>query len=95
MRLLLEDDISSPAAAGPVACVRCGGLLDRLRQVERLVRYETDVALVTVRGDVCPLCGEVLLTPGMAGLLLDARDVLSRGSAGWAVGCVYDLRRAE
>ena len=79
---------------GPQACARCGGELERLRELDRLVRHNNDVALVKVRADVCSLCGEVLLTPGMAGLLLDARQVLREGRAGWAVGCVYDLRRS-
>jgi len=45
------------------------------------------------RSDVCGLCGEVLLTPGMAGRLLEAAETLRHGRAGWAAGCVYDLRR--
>ena len=50
-------------------------------------------ALVKVRADVCGLCGEVLLAPGMAGRLLEAAETLRHGRAGWAAGCVYDLRR--
>ena len=80
-------------ASGPSGCVRCGGELDRSRQIERIVREGNDVALVAVRADACPLCGEILLNPGMTGLLLDARDTVRQGRAGWATGCVYDLRR--
>jgi YgiT-type zinc finger domain-containing protein len=78
---------------GPSGCGRCGGELERARDVDRLVRHEYDVALVKVRADVCGLCGEVLLTPGMAGRLLEAAETLRHGRAGWAAGCVYDLRR--
>lgn len=87
----LRDEFES--LFGPRACARCGGELERSTELDRLVRHGNDVALVKVRGDVCSLCGEVLLIPGMAGLLLDARELLRKGRPGWAVGCVYDLRR--
>jgi YgiT-type zinc finger domain-containing protein len=89
----LAESEAGIGAAGPRGCVRCGGGLERGRQIERLVRQGNDVAVVTVRADLCPLCGEELLAPGMVGLLLDARDVMRQGRAGWALGCVYDLRR--
>ena len=78
---------------GPTGCGRCGGELERAREVDRLVRHEYDVALVKVRADVCGLCGEVLLTPGMAGRLLEARETLRQGAPAGRPGCVYDLRR--
>ena len=87
----LNDE--APGPSGPVGCVRCGAELDYSREIDRLVREGNDVGIVRVRADVCPLCGEVLLNPGMPGLLLDARDTLRQGRAGWATGCVYDLRR--
>jgi YgiT-type zinc finger domain-containing protein len=80
---------------GTRACARCGGELERGQELDRLVRHGNDVALVRVRADVCSLCGEVLLNPGMTGVLMDARDVLRQGRAGWAAGCVYDLRRGS
>jgi Zn-finger nucleic acid-binding protein len=89
---MLQDELAG--AFGPRACARCGGELDRGRELDRLVRHADDVALVKVRADVCALCGEVLLNPGMTGLLIEARDVLEQRRAGWAVGCVYDLRRS-
>jgi YgiT-type zinc finger domain-containing protein len=90
-RLRLEE--RGDALGGTPSCVRCGGALERARRIERLVREGDHAALVEVRADLCPLCGEMLLAPGMAGLLLDARDTLRAGRAGWAIGCVYDLRR--
>jgi hypothetical protein len=89
----LKDE--APRAAGPRTCVRCGGALDRSREIDRLVREGNDVGIVRVRADSCALCGEILLNPGMAGVLLDARDLLRQARAGWAVGCVYDLRRGS
>jgi YgiT-type zinc finger domain-containing protein len=93
MTTRLEERDAGLGASGTSACVRCGGGLERSRQIDRLVREGNDVALVVVRADLCPLCGEQLLNPGMVGLLLEARDVLRQGRAGWAKGCVYDLRR--
>jgi YgiT-type zinc finger domain-containing protein len=93
MTARFEERDAGLGASGPGACVRCGGGLERSRQIDRLVREGNDVALVVVRADLCPLCGEQLLNPGMVGLLLEARDVLRQGRAGWALGCVYDLRR--
>jgi YgiT-type zinc finger domain-containing protein len=59
-------------------CPRCGGELDRARDVVRDVREGNDVALVTVRADVCPRCAEVLLHPGVSCgvcmMCLDGRD---------------------
>jgi YgiT-type zinc finger domain-containing protein len=66
---LAEPDDDAMGASGPSGCVRCGGELDRSRQVDRLVREGNDVAVVAVRADACPLCGEILLNPGMTGLL--------------------------
>ncbi len=79
-------------AQGPTACPRCGGELDRDRQVERSVREGTDVALVNVVADVCSRCGETLLHPGMVELLAHTREVLRNGSASPAVGRVFDFR---
>jgi YgiT-type zinc finger domain-containing protein len=93
VRARLEESDAGLGPSGTSACVRCGGGLDRSREIERLVREGDDVALVVVRADVCPLCGEQLLNPGMVGLLLEARDTMRQGRAGWAKGCVYDLRR--
>ena len=93
MSVRLAESDAGLGASGPTGCVRCGGGLERGRQIERLVREGNDVAIVAVRADLCPLCGEQLLNPGMVGLLLEARDTLRQGRAGWARGCVYDLRR--
>ena len=93
VQVRLADQDDALGASGPSDCVRCGGELDRARQIDRLVREGNDVARVAVRADACPLCGEVLLNPGMTGLLLDARDTVRQGRAGWATGSVYDLRR--
>ena len=89
--LAFHDELAG--VFGPRGCARCGGELDRGRELDRLVRHGNDVAVVKVRADVCPLCGDVLLNPGMVGVLLEARDILRQGRAGWAAGCVYDLRR--
>ena len=77
---------------GPGVCPRCGGDLDRGREIERSVREGNDVAFVTVKADICLRCGEVLLYPGMVELLSRARDLLREGSAAPAVGRVFDLR---
>ena len=77
---------------GPTACPRCGGDLDYGRQVERSVREGNDVALVTVKADVCLRCGEILLHPGMVDALARARELLRKGPNTPAVGRVFDLR---
>jgi len=73
-------------------CPRCGGDLDRGRYVERSVREENDVAMVTVQADICRRCGETFLYPGMVDLLSRTRDLLRAGEAAPAVGRVFDLR---
>lgn len=80
---------------GPSRCPRCGGELERDRDVERHVREGNDVAIVTVRVDSCLRCGEVLLHPGMVERLAKAREVLRHGPPRPAVGHVYDLRPDE
>jgi YgiT-type zinc finger domain-containing protein len=77
---------------GPKVCPRCGGDLALGHQVERNVREGNDVALVTVRADVCLRCGETFLYPGMVDLLFRTRALLRAGSAAPAIGRVFDLR---
>jgi len=60
--------------------------------MERSVREGNDVALVTVKADVCLRCGELLLHPGMADVLSRARELLREGPTSAAVGRVFDLR---
>jgi hypothetical protein len=74
-------------------CTHCGGELEYDRELERYVRVGNDVALVTVRADVCHRCGEVLLHPGMIEKMDQAEDLLRAHAAGKAVGQVYDLRK--
>jgi YgiT-type zinc finger domain-containing protein len=77
---------------GPSVCPKCGGELDRGRYIERSVREGNDVALVTVKADICRRCGEVYLYPGMVDLLSRTRDLIRAGAAAPAVGRVFDLR---
>ena len=75
-------------------CPLCAGSVEPDRDVERIVREGDDVAVVRVRADVCGDCGEMLLHPGMADRLIEAKAALRRGVPTGAVviGRVYDLR---
>lgn len=77
---------------GPTRCHRCGGDLDHDREVEQSVREGGDVAIVSVRADVCQRCGEVLLHPGMVDRMAEAKQALRRGTSAPQVGRVFDLR---
>ena len=77
---------------GPSNCPRCGGELERQREIVRPVRHESDVALVTVVADVCTRCGENLYHPGMVDRMTAAKRNLEAGSSAPAVGHVYDMR---
>lgn len=72
----------------PTDCFRCGGELEQDQQLERPVRAGNDVAIVKVTADVCSKCGEVLLHPGMANRLLQAKRRLESGPSAPAVGQV-------
>ena len=60
---------------GPSVCPRCGGEIDYGLYVERNVREGNDVALVTLKADICRRCGEVYLYPGMVDLLSRTRGL--------------------
>ncbi|MCC6810666.1 MAG: YgiT-type zinc finger protein [Deltaproteobacteria bacterium] len=73
-------------------CPRCRGSLADDRDVERLVRQGNDVAIVTVRADVCTQCGELLLHPGMADRLVLAARELREDKTAPVLGRVFDFR---
>lgn len=81
-------------AAGPTCCPRCGGDVDHDREVEQAVREGGDVAIVSVRADLCSRCGEVLLHPGMVERLAEAKHALRLGTSAPQVGRVFDLRHS-
>jgi YgiT-type zinc finger domain-containing protein len=84
--------MSTPSDAKSGDCPTCGGELELAREVVRPVREGNDVALVTVRADVCTQCGELLLHPGETDKLVRAKQALRAGKTGPVVGHVYDLR---
>ena len=73
-------------------CPRCRGQLDYDREVERPVRQGNDVAIVTVRADVCTQCSELLLHPGLADRLVLAARLLREGNTAPVLGRVFDFR---
>ena len=80
-------------AERPIKCPRCGGRLEHDREVEKPVRYGDDVALVSLRADVCTRCGVRLFDREMMKRMERVRDSLKEASSeAPVVGQVYDYR---